>query len=88
VGTWYSWLVYVLTAPLWLLFARCVLAYSLFDGGFTRPTRTPWRVRGVGTVLDYRGINKVYRLGNTDADTDGKRPYGHLQPRVLSVAGK
>lgn len=66
VGTWYAWLLYVVTAPIWLLFALCVMVYSLFDGAaddntFRSPARTRWRTAGAGTVLDYRGISKTYR---------------------------
>ncbi|MGW0334385.1 hypothetical protein ACWD0J_21360 [Streptomyces sp. NPDC003011] len=67
VGTWYSWLVYVLTAPVWFLFALCAMLYSFFDGTaddytFRHPTRTRWHTPGTGTVLDYRGISDVYRF--------------------------
>ncbi|MEU9441131.1 hypothetical protein AB0D42_09450 [Streptomyces sp. NPDC048304] len=41
--------------------------YSFIDGSaddftFRSPTRTRWRVRGVGTVLDHHGISKTYRF--------------------------
>lgn len=65
-GTSYAWLLYVVTAPVWFLFALCALLYAFFDGTtddytFGRPVRTRWRVPGTGTALDYRGVNKVYR---------------------------
>ncbi|GAA3169491.1 MULTISPECIES: hypothetical protein [Streptomyces] len=67
VGSWYAWLGYAVTSPLWLLFWLCLLVYSLLDGdGFDAdidgPTRTRWRTPGHGTALDHRGINKVYHL--------------------------
>ncbi|MEU7300779.1 hypothetical protein [Streptomyces sp. NPDC007206] len=67
VGTWYSWLIYVVTAPVWFVYALCATVYSFIDGSaddftFGGPTRTRWRVRGVGTVLDHRGISKTYRF--------------------------
>ncbi|MFF8591422.1 hypothetical protein ACF061_08205 [Streptomyces sp. NPDC015220] len=73
VGTWYAWLAYVVTAPVWILFALCVVAYSLFDGTaddftFRSPARTRWRTSGAGTVLDYRGISKVYRVSHARLD--------------------
>jgi hypothetical protein len=66
-GTWYSWLIYVATAPVWFLFALCAIVYAFFDGTtddhtFKSPARTRWRAQGTGTVLDYRGVSKVYRL--------------------------
>jgi hypothetical protein len=67
VGSWYSWLAYALSAPVWLLFFLCVLVYSLIEGdtsdsNLSGPTRTRWRTAGSGAALDYRGINKVYHL--------------------------
>ncbi|MEU6239555.1 hypothetical protein [Streptomyces sp. NPDC047024] len=66
-GTWYAWLVYVVTAPVWFLFVVCLMVYSYIDGSpdddsFGRPSRTRWHVRGHGTVLDYRRISNTYRL--------------------------
>ncbi|MEU9432613.1 hypothetical protein [Streptomyces sp. NPDC048252] len=66
-GTWYSWLAYVVTAPLWFLFALCATVYAYFDGTtddytFKRPVRTRWRGRGTGTLLDYRGVSRLYRF--------------------------
>ncbi|MFD6274703.1 hypothetical protein ACFWFI_03845 [Streptomyces sp. NPDC060209] len=74
VGTWYAWLIYVATAPVWLLFALCVMVYSFFDGTpddhtFKSPCRTRWRAPGTGTALDYRGISKTYRLDPQRLDT-------------------
>ncbi|MCZ0204017.1 hypothetical protein OZK63_01090 [Streptomyces sp. UMAF16] len=65
-GTWYAWLLYVVTAPAWLLWVLCATLYSFFDGSpddftFGRPARTRWRAPGTGTVLDYRGVSKAYR---------------------------
>jgi hypothetical protein len=65
VGSGHTWLLYVLTSPLWLLIFLFMLVYSLFEGDTTDtsldgPTRTRWRTTGSGTALDYRGINKVY----------------------------
>ena len=65
VGSGYTWLLYVLSSPVWLLFFLCMLVYSLFEGdtsdtSLDGPTRTRWRTSGSGTALDYRGINKVY----------------------------
>ncbi|MFJ8871321.1 hypothetical protein ACIRD6_36925 [Streptomyces sp. NPDC102473] len=73
VGTWYAWLLYVVTAPLWILFALCVMVYSLFDGTaddntFRTPARTRWRIAGAGTVLDYRGVSKTYRYASPSLD--------------------
>ncbi|MEU0069612.1 hypothetical protein ABZ027_08720 [Streptomyces sp. NPDC006332] len=76
VGTWYSWLCYVVTSPLWLSFSFALFLYSLFDGttsdsSFDSPSRTRWRTRGAGKALDRRGFPKTYHL-----DT------GRLDPRV------
>ncbi|MEU7047418.1 hypothetical protein [Streptomyces eurythermus] len=65
-GTWYAWLLYVVTAPAWLLWVLCATVYSFFDGSpddftFGRPARTRWRAPGTGTVLDYRGLSRTYR---------------------------
>ncbi|MEV5345632.1 hypothetical protein [Streptomyces achromogenes] len=65
-GTWYAWLLYVVTAPVWLLWVLCATVYSFFDGSpddftFGRPARTRWRAPGTGTVLDYRGVSRTYR---------------------------
>ncbi|MFQ6141688.1 hypothetical protein ACLMNJ_01245 [Streptomyces seoulensis] len=73
VGTWYAWLAYVVTAPVWILFALCGMAYSFFDGTaddytFRGPSRTRWRTRGAGTVLDRRGISKTYRFAGRGLD--------------------
>ncbi|MBY8866930.1 hypothetical protein [Streptomyces sennicomposti] len=67
VGTGYAWFAYAVTAPVWILFALCGMAYSFFDGTaddytFRRPSRTRWRAPGAGTVLDRRGISKTYRF--------------------------
>ncbi|MGW1465024.1 hypothetical protein ACWCPT_11835 [Streptomyces sp. NPDC002308] len=74
VGTWYAWLLYVVTAPVWFLFALCVTVYPFFDGtaedgGFRSPTRTRWRLPGAGTVLDHRGAGKAYRHLSASLDT-------------------
>ncbi|MFF7048870.1 hypothetical protein ACFY94_10985 [Streptomyces griseorubiginosus] len=74
VGSGFTWLLYVVTSPLWLLFFLCMLVYSLFEGdtadtSLDGPTRTRWRTPGAGTALDYRGISKVY----------------HYEPRHLDV---
>ncbi|MER7106448.1 hypothetical protein [Streptomyces sp. NPDC000229] len=66
-GTWYAWLIYVVTAPVWFLVVLGVSVYSFFvgeadDDTVARPTRTRWRTPGAGTVLDYRGVNKIYRF--------------------------
>ncbi|MDN3294791.1 hypothetical protein QWM81_12165 [Streptomyces ficellus] len=66
-GTWYAWLIYGVTAPVWFLAALGVAVYSFFagepdDDTIARPTRTRWRTPGAGTVLDYRGVNKIYRF--------------------------
>jgi hypothetical protein len=66
-GTWYAWLLYVVTAPVWFVLALGAALYSFFVGEaddytFGRPARTRWRSRGAGTVLDYRGVNRLYRL--------------------------
>ncbi|MFF5436866.1 hypothetical protein [Streptomyces achromogenes] len=65
-GTWYAWLLYVVTAPAWLLWVLCATVYSFFDGSpddftFGRPARTRWHAPGTGTVLDYRGVSRTYR---------------------------
>ncbi|MFI6439468.1 hypothetical protein [Streptomyces sp. NPDC050759] len=67
VGSWYSWLAYALTAPVWLLFFLGMLVYSLIEGdtsdtSLDGPTRTRWSTAGSGTALDYRGIGKVYHF--------------------------
>ncbi|MFC3346738.1 hypothetical protein ACFOOM_04660 [Streptomyces echinoruber] len=74
VGTWYAWLCYVVTAPVWFLFALGAMVYAFFDGTaddwtFRRPARTRWRAPGAGTVLDYRGVSRTYRSfpGRLDA---------------------
>jgi hypothetical protein len=72
-GTWYAWLTYVMTAPCWLLLALCAMAYSFFDGTaddctLRGPARTRWRTPVAGTVLDYRGISKTYRLAPQHLD--------------------
>ncbi|CAM5478878.1 hypothetical protein SALBM311S_12842 [Streptomyces alboniger] len=63
-----------MTAPVWFLFALCAMVYAFFEGttddySFKRPVRTRWRAHGTGTVLDYRGVSKVYRFhpGHLDA---------------------
>lgn len=66
-GSWYSWLTYALSSPVWLLFFLCMLVYSLFEGdtgdtSLDGPTRTRWSTAGSGTALDYRGINKIYHF--------------------------
>ncbi|MCX5396082.1 hypothetical protein [Streptomyces sp. NBC_00102] len=73
VGTWYAWLLWVVTAPAWILFALCATVYALFDGTaedgtFRSPARTRRRGAGVGAVLDYRGI--------------GRKTYRHLAPHL------
>ncbi|NMO38090.1 hypothetical protein HG826_31800 [Streptomyces sp. GMY01] len=73
VGTWYAWLAYVATAPVWILLALCGMAYSFFDGTaddhtFRSPSRTRWRAPGTGTVLDRRGISKTYRFAPRHLD--------------------
>ncbi|MHC5903156.1 hypothetical protein ACVNF4_04470 [Streptomyces sp. S6] len=65
-GTWYSWLIHVGTAPFWFLLALCMTLYAYVDGTtddytFGRPVRTRWRAPHLGTVLDHRGLSKVYR---------------------------
>ncbi|MEU0024285.1 hypothetical protein [Streptomyces sp. NPDC006335] len=65
VGSGYTWMLYALSSPVWLLFFLFMLVYSLFEGdtsdtSLDGPTRTRWRTTGSGTPLDYRGINKVY----------------------------
>jgi len=67
VGTWYSWLLYVATAPAWFLYVLCATVYSFVDGSpddstFKSPARTRWRVHGANTALDYRGISRTYRF--------------------------
>ncbi|MFD9289200.1 hypothetical protein ACFWBV_13055 [Streptomyces sp. NPDC060030] len=74
VGTWYAWLVYVATAPVWFLFALFMMLYSFFDGTaddhtFRSPCRTRWRAPGTGTALDYRGVSRTYRLDPQRLDT-------------------
>ncbi|MEU4150228.1 hypothetical protein [Streptomyces sp. NPDC026659] len=66
-GTWYAWLAYVTTAPVWFLLVLCLMVYSYFEGSpddatFGHPARTRWRVPGIGTALDYRGISKTYHF--------------------------
>jgi hypothetical protein len=51
----------------WFVLALGAALYSFFVGEaddytFGRPARTRWRSRGAGTVLDYRGVNRLYRL--------------------------
>ncbi|MDX3383785.1 hypothetical protein PV682_20300 [Streptomyces niveiscabiei] len=65
-GTWYAWLIHTTTAPVWFLFALCMMLYAYFDGTtddytFGRPVRTRWRTPRTGLALDYRGLSKVYR---------------------------
>jgi hypothetical protein len=67
VGTWYSWLAYYVSAPLWVLFWLCVWVYSLLSGDIDDmrvmgPSRTLWRLPGPGVAMEYRGLNKVYHL--------------------------
>jgi hypothetical protein len=67
VGTWYSWLSYYLFAPLRAPLWLCLAVYALLNGDgddmrVTGPSRTLWRSRGSGTVMEYRGVNKVYHL--------------------------
>ncbi|MFF7548066.1 hypothetical protein ACFZCU_31170 [Streptomyces canus] len=67
VGTWYSWLLYYLLAPLWAPLWLCLAVYALLNGDgddmrVTGPSRTLWRSRGSGTVMEYRGVNKLYHL--------------------------
>ncbi|MEO3744899.1 hypothetical protein [Plantactinospora sp. B5E13] len=66
VGSWYTWLVYVVFAPLWIpCYAAIVVSMILSSGGGDMPdgpTRTRWRAPGHGTALEYRGVNKVYHL--------------------------
>ncbi|MFH9400023.1 hypothetical protein ACH4JS_09560 [Streptomyces sp. NPDC017638] len=73
-GTWYAWLLYVVTAPAWLLWVLCATVYSFFDGSpddftFGSPARTRWRAPGTGTVLDYRGLSRTYRHAPRHLDT-------------------
>ncbi|GAB1328114.1 hypothetical protein [Streptomyces sennicomposti] len=73
VGTGYAWFAYVVTAPVWILFALCGMVYSFFDGTaddytFRSPSRTRWRATGAGTVLDRRGISKTYRFAPRHLD--------------------
>ncbi|MFF4207542.1 hypothetical protein ACFYZ8_43705 [Streptomyces sp. NPDC001668] len=77
VGTWYSWLVYYVAAPLWVLFWLCMVVYSLLSGDIDDmrvmgPSRTLWRLHGPGVVMEYRGLNKVYHLDP-----------GHMDIRVV-----
>ncbi|WP_308406646.1 hypothetical protein [Streptomyces sp. AC555_RSS877] len=72
-GTWYSWLVHVVTAPAWILFTLFALLYAFFDGttddhSFSQPARTRWLTPGAGTLLDYRGVREVYRLAPRGLD--------------------
>jgi hypothetical protein len=66
VGTWWGWLAYVVTSPVWFLYVLVMTLFSFFDGSpddftFRGPSRTRWRAPGSGTVLDHRGLRKVYR---------------------------
>ncbi|MFI0240956.1 hypothetical protein [Streptomyces sp. NPDC016845] len=66
-GTWYAWLGYVVTYPVWLIAAVFSVVYALIEGDTTDsawrpPTRVRWRGRGLRTVLDYRGLSKAYRV--------------------------
>lgn len=67
VGTWYSWLAYYISVPLWVLFWLCMVVYSLLSGDIDDmrvmgPSRTLWRLPGPGLAMEYRGLNKVYHL--------------------------
>jgi hypothetical protein len=67
VGTWYSWLSYYVFAPLWVPFWLCMVVYTLLSGDgddmrVVGPSRTLWRSQGSGSVIEYRGVNKVYHL--------------------------
>jgi hypothetical protein len=61
-GTWYAWLLLVVTAPLWAVCLLVVKVYDLLNGEsddyVSRPARTRWRVKGMGTVLDFRGLGE------------------------------
>lgn len=67
VGSGAMWLSYVVLSPVWVLFLLFISLYSLFDGStgdfsMKGPSGTRWRPPGSGTVLEYRGIDKVYHL--------------------------
>ncbi|MEE6263420.1 hypothetical protein [Plantactinospora sonchi] len=68
VGSWYTWLAYVVFAPLWVPFLVIIGLYSAVTGTGgddmvpDGPTRTRWRAPGHGTALEYRGLNKVFHL--------------------------
>lgn len=84
VGTWYAWLGHVVSFPVWLCATLFSVVYALFDGttsdvSYKRPTRTRWRAPGVGTVLDYRGVKKVYRLDARHLDLRVAYPLATLQ---------
>ncbi|MEU2062166.1 hypothetical protein [Streptomyces sp. NPDC013455] len=77
-GSWYAWLVYVVTAPVWFLYVLCATVYAYFDGSpddftFGGPARTRWRTAGAGTVLDYKGLSKTYR--HTPGHWDARGAY-------------
>ncbi|AWT44920.1 MULTISPECIES: hypothetical protein [Streptomyces] len=75
-GTWWGWLTYVVTSPVWFLWVVGMTLFSFFDGSpddftFGRPSRTRWHAPGTGTVLDYRGRRKTCRHdpGHLDSRT-------------------
>ncbi|MFY4720166.1 hypothetical protein [Streptomyces sp. LaBMicrA B280] len=43
VGTWYSWLLYVATAPVWFLYVLCATVYSFIDGSPDDATPSTYR---------------------------------------------
>ncbi|WP_425828803.1 hypothetical protein [Streptomyces fractus] len=63
-GTWYSWLLFALLSPLWLVVFALALVFSLLGDDATwldwePPSRTKWR-RGEQWGLDYRGVSSTY----------------------------
>jgi hypothetical protein len=67
VGTWYSWLLYYLCSPLWVPFWLCMVVYTFLSGDIDDmrvigPSRTLWRSADSGTVMEYRGLNKVFHI--------------------------
>lgn len=88
VGTWYAWGGYYVTFPLWAVVWVCAAVYSLVNGegddiAVTGPSRTRWRAPGTGTAMEYRGLDKVYRIDprHLDARIAYAQAYLHARDR-------
>jgi hypothetical protein len=76
-----DWLGYASAAcdVLALIFSETVIGAAIFEGigmalsegddlSVKGPSRTLWRTEASGLVMEYRGLNKVYRVEGRDMD--------------------